>query len=103
MDTEKLTKENQQNIGVPAGVHAQAKELARRDGVKMYQVVAIALDLYAATNPVNGSDQDGAETLLREALDLWHGTHELCDVADTPEWTWRWRVAYLLDQAEPAQ
>lgn len=51
----------------------------------------------------NRDHLDDAEALLREALDLWHGTHELCDVADTPEWFWRWRVAYLLDQAEPAQ
>lgn len=61
MTTEKLTKENQQNIGVPAGVHAQAKELARRDGVKLYQVVARALNMYAAYRAANGSDQDGAQ------------------------------------------
>lgn len=41
--------------------------------------------------------------LLREALDLFHGTHELCTVVDSPEWIWRWRVAYLLEQAEAAQ
>ena len=48
MNTEKLTKENQQNIAVTSAIHAQAKELAQRDSLKMYQVVAEGLRLYEA-------------------------------------------------------
>ena len=40
--------------------------------------------------------------LLRDALDLFHGEHELCDEVETPEWVWRWRVIYLLDDATEA-
>lgn len=59
MDT-KLTKENQRNIATPAYLHAQVRELADRDSLKMYQVVAKAIDLYRQSYP-NGSDQDGAQ------------------------------------------
>ena len=40
---------------------------------------------------------DEAIKLLRDGLDLFHGTHELCDEVASPEWVWRWRVEYLLD------
>ncbi len=44
-----------------------------------------------------------AEALLRDALDLFSGTHELCDEVESPEWIWRWRVLELLDDAQEVQ
>jgi len=42
---------------------------------------------------------DEARQLLEKALDLFHGTHELCDDVGSDEWIWRWRVLTLLDDA----
>lgn len=56
------TTGNTKALGVPSEVHAQAVALAKRDGVKVYELVALALDLYDRINsPRNGSDQDGAQ------------------------------------------
>lgn len=46
---------------------------------------------------------DEALALLADALDLFDGEHELCDEVDSPEWQWRWRVKYLLDDAKEVQ
>jgi len=60
--TARLTQGNIRMLGVPSEVHAQAVALAKRDGVKVYELVALALDLYDRINsPRNGSDQDGAQ------------------------------------------
>lgn len=40
------TTNNTKALGVPSEVHADAVDLARRDGLKVYEVVAKALDLY---------------------------------------------------------
>lgn len=56
----KITTDTAKSIGVPAEVHAQAKALAERIGVPMYQVVANALDLYQRVYPVTGGDDDTA-------------------------------------------
>ncbi len=29
-----------------------------------------------------------SDKLLKEALDLFHGTHELCDEVNSDEWIW---------------
>lgn len=56
------TTNNVKSLGVPSEVHAQAVALARRDGVKVYELVAQALDLYDRLNsPRNGNDQDSAQ------------------------------------------
>ena len=56
------TTGNTKALGVPSEVHAQAVALARRDGVKVYELVAQALDLYDRLNsPRNGNDQDSAQ------------------------------------------
>ena len=56
------TTNNVKSLGVPSEVHAKARELAQRDSLKMYQVVAQALDLYDRLNsPRNGDDKDGAQ------------------------------------------
>ena len=54
----KLTKENQQNIAVTSAIHAQAKELAQRDSLKMYQVVAEGLRLYEEIHPTSNGDAE---------------------------------------------
>jgi len=43
-----------------------------------------------------------ALALLRDALDIFSGEHGLCDEVETPEWLWRWRVMYLLDDVQEA-
>ena len=43
-----------------------------------------------------------ALALLRVALDLFHGEHELCDEVDSREWLWRFRTLYLLDATQEA-
>ena len=45
---------------------------------------------------------DEALALLRDALDIFHGEHELCDEVESPEWLWRWRTLYLLDATQEA-
>lgn len=60
--TGRLAAGNIKSLGVPSEVHAQAVALARRDGVKVYELVAQALDLYDRLNsPRNGNDQDSAQ------------------------------------------
>lgn len=44
-----------------------------------------------------------AINLLRDALDIFDGEHELCDEMTSPEWVWRWRVKYLLYDLEHPQ
>lgn len=56
------TTGNTKALGVPSEVHAQAVILAKRDGLKVYELVAQALDLYDRLNsPRNGNDQDSAQ------------------------------------------
>ena len=38
--------------------------------------------------------------LLKTAKDLFDGTHELCDEADSEEWLWKWRVRYYLGETD---
>lgn len=38
---------------------------------------------------------------LAKAIDLFHGTHELCDEVGSEEWVWRFRALYLLDGTVP--
>ena len=40
---------------------------------------------------------------LAKAIDLFHGTHELCDEAGSEEWVWRFRALYLLDGTKPLE
>lgn len=56
----RLTKENQKTFGVPASVHAQAQEIAKREHVALWKVVSKALTMYAAYTANNGNDQDGS-------------------------------------------
>ncbi len=39
---------------------------------------------------------DEAIEVIREALILFDGEHELCDEAQSPEWIWKFRAKYLL-------
>ena len=48
----------QKTFAVPAEVHAKAQELAQRDSLKMYQVVAEGLRLYEAINPPRNGDAE---------------------------------------------
>ena len=43
-----------------------------------------------------------ALALLRDALDIFSGEHELCDEVESREWLWRFRVLYLLNDAQEA-
>jgi hypothetical protein len=36
------------------------------------------------------------EELLNEALNLFSGTHELCDEVLSEEWLWKWKTEYAL-------
>lgn len=46
---------NQKSIGVPEPVHARAAEFARRDGIRVWEVIAEALDYYdRLKSPRNG-------------------------------------------------
>ena len=38
--------------------------------------------------------------LLKTAKDLLDGTHNLCDVVDSEEWLWKWRVRYYLGETD---
>ena len=49
----RLTKENQKTFGVPASVHAQAQEIAQRERVALWRVVARALTMYASYSASN--------------------------------------------------
>lgn len=40
------------------------------------------------------------EELLREALNLFDGTHELCDDILSEEWIWKWKAEYALYGSE---
>ena len=44
-------------------------------------------------------ERNEAMTLLSRAIDLFHGTHELCDEVNSEEWLWRWQVLTLLDDS----
>lgn len=61
MNNDKMNKENQQNIAVTSAIHAQASMLARRDGMKMYQVVAEGLRLYEAARRGSNGDTEPQE------------------------------------------
>ena len=37
------------------------------------------------------------DELLKDALDMFHGEHELCDEVNSDEWIWRYQVLYLLE------
>jgi len=53
--------------------------------------------------PTTQEQLDEAIKLLSDALDLFSGTHELCDEVTSPEWVWRWRTLYLLNDIEAQQ
>jgi hypothetical protein len=41
-----------------------------------------------------------SDMLLKDALDLFNGTYELCDQPNTEEWIWKWRVRYYLHDTD---
>ena len=56
------TTGNTKALGVPTEVHAQAVSLAQRDGLKIYEVVAEALDMYDRLRaPRNNGDTEPQE------------------------------------------
>ena len=60
--TGRLTAGNIKMLGVPAEVHAKAKELAQRYDLRVYEVVAQALDLYDRLRaPRNNGDTEPQE------------------------------------------
>lgn len=52
------TTGNTKALGVPSEVHAQAVALAKRDGLKVYELIATALDLYDRINAPRNSDTE---------------------------------------------
>ena len=52
------TTNNVKSLGVPSEVHAKARELADRDSIKVYEVVAEGLRLYEAIHPTTNGDAE---------------------------------------------
>ena len=52
------TTNNVKSLGVPSEVHAKARELADRDSIKVYEVVAEGLRLYEAIHPTSNGDAE---------------------------------------------
>lgn len=41
-----------------------------------------------------------SDQLLKDALNLFHGTLELCDDPQSDEWIWKWRVRYYFEDTD---
>ena len=52
------TTNNVKSLGVPSEVHAKARELADRDSIKVYEVVAEGLRLYEEIHPTTNNDAE---------------------------------------------
>ena len=52
------TTNNVKSLGVPSEVHAKARELADRDSIKVYEVVAEGLRLYEEIHPTSNGDAE---------------------------------------------
>jgi len=70
------------------------------DGILKYRIgnrYIDAEDVLVVREPKQRTNDELLETLLRKAIDLFDGTHELCYDVMSEEWIWKYQTLYALD------